>query len=117
MVHKWDIFEVVKISYECKEHVLPKDATNGICGQVEIDKKDMQGDLGVECVVVKYDSSTNEAQFLNSFEFNLVKKKDLCCILKCTNRCAILIYTSVQYEYSRRMWIFHIVWILLMFVG
>jgi len=75
MAQKWDTFEVVKVNYDCDQNVLPADATNGLCGEVVIDKKDMQGDLGVECVVVKYDSSTNEAQFLNSFEFNLVKQE------------------------------------------
>ncbi len=36
---------------------------------------DMKNDLGVECVVVKYDSSTNHAEFLNSYEFKLVKEE------------------------------------------
>lgn len=75
MAEKWDTFEVVEVNYECNQHVLPPDTSNGLCGQVVIDKKDMQGDLGVECVLVKYDSSTNEAQFLNSFEFELVKEE------------------------------------------
>ena len=46
-----------------------------MCGEVIIDKKDIKGDLGVECVVVKYDSSTNKAQFLNAYEFDLVKQE------------------------------------------
>ena len=75
MSENWDKFEVVEIDYKCDQHILPGNATNGLCGNVVIDKKDMKGDLGVECVVVKYDSSTNEAQFLNSFEFELVKEE------------------------------------------
>lgn len=75
MAENWDKFEVVKVDYGCEEHVSPADTMNGLCGNVVIDKKDMKGDLGVECVVVKYDSSTSEAQFLNSYEFQLVKQE------------------------------------------
>ena len=75
MAANWDKFEVVEIDYDCEQHILPENATNGLCGKVVIDKKDMKGDLGVECVVVKYDSSTNHAEFLNSYEFELVKEE------------------------------------------
>ncbi len=75
MVANWDKFEVVEVDYDCEQHILPGNKKNGLCGKVIIDKKDMKGDLGVECVVVKYDSSTNQAQFLNSYEFDLVKQE------------------------------------------
>ena len=75
MVENWDKFEVVEVNYDCDQHILPGNAANGLCGKVVIDKKDMKGDLGVECVVVKYDSSTNHAEFLNSYEFELVKEE------------------------------------------
>ena len=75
MAANWDKFEVVEIDYDCEQHILPENAINGLCGKVVIDKKDMKGDLGVECVVVKYDSSTNHAEFLNSYEFELVKEE------------------------------------------
>lgn len=75
MAENWDKFEVIEIDYECDQHILPDNATNGLCGKVVIDKKDMKGDLGVECVVVKHDSSTNETQFLNSYEFELIKEE------------------------------------------
>ncbi len=75
MAANWDKFEVVEINYDCEQHILPENATNGLCGKVVIDKKDMKGELGVECVVVKYDSSTNHAEFLNSYEFELVKEE------------------------------------------
>ena len=75
MAEKWDTFEVVKVDYNCDQHILPGNITNGLCGEVIIDKKDIKGDLGVECVVVKYDSSTNKAQFLNAYEFDLVKQE------------------------------------------
>lgn len=36
----------------------------------------MQGDLGVEFVVVKHDSATNDVKFLDSYEFELVKQEE-----------------------------------------
>ena len=75
MVENWDKFEVIKVDYDCEQHALPLNETNGLCGKVVIDKKDMKGDLGVECVVVEYDSSTNKAKFLNSYPFELVKQE------------------------------------------
>ena len=75
MATKWDTFEVLKVDYDCDQNILPGNIKNGLCGEVIIDKKDMKGDLGVECVVVKFDSSTNQAQFLNSYQFDLVKQE------------------------------------------
>ncbi len=75
MVANWDKFEVLKVDYDCEQHANKKGVKNGLCGQVVIDKKDMKGDLGVECVVVQYDSSTNKAEFLDSYDFDLVKEE------------------------------------------
>lgn len=75
MVENWDKFEVIKIDYDCEQHTKNGDNKNGLCGQVVIDKKDMKGDLGVECVVVEKDATTNEVQILNSYEFDLVKQE------------------------------------------
>jgi starch phosphorylase len=75
MVANWDKFEVLEVSYDCEQHTTPGVAKNGLCGQVVIDKKEMKGDLGVECVVVQYDSSTNKAEFLNTYEFDMVKEE------------------------------------------
>ena len=35
----------------------------------------MQGDLGVEFVVVKHDSVTNDVKLVNTYEFDLVKQE------------------------------------------
>ena len=75
MVENWDKFEVAKVDYDCEQHAIPGNEKNGLCGEVIIDKKDMKGDIGVECVVVEYDSSTNKAKYLNSYEFELVKQE------------------------------------------
>ena len=75
MVANWDKFEVLEVAYDCDQHAKPGNKKNGLCGRVIIDKKDMKGDLGVECVVVKNDAKTNKAQFLNSYEFDLVKQE------------------------------------------
>ena len=75
MAAKWDKFEVVKVDYDCEKHLGSEGKSNALCGEVVIDKKDMQGDLGVEFVVVKHDSSTNDVKFLDSYEFDLVKQE------------------------------------------
>ena len=71
----WDNFEVVKVNYDCGQHVEQGVKSNTLCGEVVIDKKNMQGDLGVEFVVVKHDSTTNDVKFLDSYEFELVKQE------------------------------------------
>ena len=75
MAENWDKFEVVKVNYDCAQHIKQGAKSNTLCGEVVIDKKDMQGDLGVEFVVVKHDSTTNDVKFLDSYEFELVKQE------------------------------------------
>ncbi|NLZ95732.1 MAG: glycosyltransferase family 1 protein [Bacteroidales bacterium] len=75
MASNWDKFEVVKVDYNCGQHVDLEGQSNALCGEVVIDKKDMQGDLGVEFVVVQHDSSTNDVKFLDSYEFDLIKQE------------------------------------------
>lgn len=43
--------------------------------EIVIDKKDILGDLGVDCVLVKYDAERNEDKFVWSKEFKLVKRE------------------------------------------
>ncbi|MDR2816218.1 MAG: hypothetical protein LBB62_05900, partial [Proteiniphilum sp.] len=40
---------------------------------IVIDRKDMICDLGVECIVVDHDTIDKEPQFVESYEFDLVK--------------------------------------------
>lgn len=75
VVSNWDKFEVIKVNYDCDQHVKQGVKSNTLCGEVVIDKKDMQGDLGVEFVVVKHDSATNDVKYLDSYEFELVKQE------------------------------------------
>ena len=52
------------------------DINNGnkrVYGEVIIDKKDIVADLGLECVVVDYDSNANKVTFIEKYEFDLVK--------------------------------------------
>ena len=75
MAAKWDNFEVLKIDYDCQQHDDSEGKSNALCGEVVIDKKDIQGDLGVEFVVVQHDSSTNDVKYLDAYEFKLVKQE------------------------------------------
>ena len=75
MADTWDRFEVVEVNYDCGKENTPGGVGNVLCGEVVIDKKDMQGDLGVEFVVVKHDSVTNDVKLVNTYEFDLVKQE------------------------------------------
>ena len=75
MAETWDRFEVVEVNYDCGKENRPGGIGNVLCGEVVIDKKDMQGDLGVEFVVVKHDSVTNDVKLVNTYEFDLVKQE------------------------------------------
>ena len=75
MAAKWDKFEVLEINLDCEKHQNEEGKSNALCGSVVIDKKDMQGDLGVEFVVVKHDTSTNDVELLDTYEFKLVKQE------------------------------------------
>jgi starch phosphorylase len=70
---KWDKFEVVKLEFNPNQK-MDYDGTNKeIYGQVVIDRKDMQCDLAVECVVVDLDAMSQKPQFVESYLFDLVK--------------------------------------------
>lgn len=75
MAAKWDKFEVVKLDYNPNQQVDLNETNTKVYGSVVIDKKDMVGDLGVECVVTQYDSIKNQTKFIGSYEFDLVKKE------------------------------------------
>ena len=72
---KWDRFEVVELTYNPNQNVDFNNGNTSVYGKVVIDKKDIPGDLGLECVVVEYDSAKNQAHFVESYEFELVKKE------------------------------------------
>ncbi len=70
---KWDKFDVVKVEFNPNQKVGLDNNPNEVYGQVVIDRKDMLSDLGVECVVVDHDTMNKEPQFVESYEFDLVK--------------------------------------------
>lgn len=70
---KWDKFEVVKLEFNPNQKADIDNGHNEVYGQIVIDRKDMTCDLGVECVVVDHDSMNKEPQFVESYEFDLVK--------------------------------------------
>lgn len=43
--------------------------------EIVIDKKDMKGDLGIDCVLVKYNPEKNEETFIRAEPFKLVKRE------------------------------------------
>jgi len=69
----WDKFEVVKVEYNTEQDVEFHNNRSKVYGQVVIDKKDLTCDLGVECVVVNHNTMNNEPQFVECYEFDLVK--------------------------------------------
>jgi starch phosphorylase len=73
MASNWDKFEVVKLDFNPNQYLDIRDNKNIIYGKVVIDKKDMIGDLGVECVMVDFDPIRNKAVFIEKYEFDLIK--------------------------------------------
>lgn len=70
---KWDSLEVVKVEFNPNQKMDFNNSNKEVYGRVVIDRKEMQCDIGVECVVVDYDKMINEARYIESYEFNLVK--------------------------------------------
>ncbi|WP_294082324.1 alpha-glucan family phosphorylase [Proteiniphilum sp. UBA5384] len=70
---RWDSFEVVRLEFNPNQKVDFNSGHNEIYGQIVIDRKDLTCDLGVECIVVDHDTMNKEPQFLESYEFDLVK--------------------------------------------
>lgn len=70
---KWPQFEVVKLEFNPNQKADFNNGHNEVYGQVVIDRKDMVCDLGVECIVVDHDTMNKEPQFVESYEFDLVK--------------------------------------------
>lgn len=75
MAAKWDKFEIVKLEFNPNQKVDIKDNGKTVYGKIVIDKKDLVGDLGVECVVVDFNQTSNRTEFLESYEFDLVKQE------------------------------------------
>lgn len=70
---KWENMEILKVNFAPVQDVDINNGNSTVYGEVIIDKKDMIADLGVECVLVDYDSVANKTTFIESYEFDLVK--------------------------------------------
>jgi starch phosphorylase len=70
---KWDRIEVLKLEFQPVQELDINNGNKRVYGEVIIDKKDIVADLGLECVVVDYDSNANKVTFIEKYEFDLVK--------------------------------------------
>ena len=70
---KWENMEVIKLEFDSSQEVDINNGKDRVYGEVVIDRKNLTADLGVECVLADYDSNTGKAQFIEKYEFDLVK--------------------------------------------
>ena len=70
---KWDTLEVVEMEFNPNLKMKVNKDTDEVYGRVVINKKELKCDIGVECVVVDHDNMNEEPQFIESFEFDLVR--------------------------------------------
>ena len=70
---KWDTLEVVKMEFNPNLKMKINNGNDEVYGRVVIDKKDLNCDIAVECVVVDHDNMNKEPLFIESFEFDLVR--------------------------------------------
>jgi starch phosphorylase len=78
----WDKFTVEQLTFNGQDlkdgaGLSSPNLTEGEKMKVEVvlDKKDMKGDLGVECVLTEYDMEKKVDKFLSVQEFKLVKQE------------------------------------------
>ena len=69
----WNSFEVIKVDFNSNHDININNGSNKVYATVVIDRKDLACDLAVECVVVDHDNINATPQFVESYEFNLVK--------------------------------------------
>lgn len=74
---KWDNFTVESLSVKDRDPHAMLTFSEGDKVEIDIviDKKDMVGDLGIDLVVIQYDSDKHEDTFVSSTSFALVKKE------------------------------------------
>jgi len=69
----WDSFEVVKLDFNPNQTIHINNGNGEVYGKIVIDRKNLKCDLAVECVIVNHDTMNNAPQFVESYEFDLVK--------------------------------------------
>lgn len=72
---KWDHFEVVELEYVPDQIVDFNNNKDTVYGKVVIDKKDLNCELGIDCVVVAFDPLINKYNLVEIYEFDLVKQE------------------------------------------
>lgn len=69
----WDLFEVLKLEFNPNQSININDSNDELYGEVVIDRKELECDLAIECVIVDHDTMNNRPQFVESYHFDLVK--------------------------------------------
>ena len=77
---KWDSIEVLSTSMttgpkSSKAELMHLEEGDSLFTEVVIDKKDMLGELGVDCIITQFDPATKSDKFVASHEFKLVKQE------------------------------------------
>lgn len=77
---KWDSIEIVSTSMTAdfkttKTGQMNLEEGDALFTEVVIDKKDMRGDLGVDCVVTQFDPVAKRDKFVTTHDFKLVKQE------------------------------------------
>ncbi len=70
---QWDTLEVVKVEFNPNVKMKVNNDPEEVYGRVVIDKKNLPCDIGVEVVVIDHDNLHKGPQFIEAFEFDLVK--------------------------------------------
>jgi starch phosphorylase len=70
---KWDHFEVVKLEFNPNQMMDYNSSNKEVYGSIVIDRKDLECDLAVECVVVDLVPPDQQPVFVESYQFDLVK--------------------------------------------
>ncbi len=69
----WDQIEVVKAEFDSIQNISINGNNKKVYGEIVIDKKNLAADIGVECVLVNFDSVNHKTTFLEKYDLDLVK--------------------------------------------
>lgn len=69
----WDQIEVVKAEFDSIQKISINGNNKKVYGEIVIDKKNLAADIGVECVLVNFDSVNHKTTFLEKYDLDLVK--------------------------------------------
>lgn len=69
----WDQIEVVKAEFDSIQNISINGNSKKVYGEIVIDKKNLAADIGVECVLVNFDSVNHKTTFLEKYDLDLIK--------------------------------------------